>query len=222
MSLVDYGRLFLRRGWIVVLLMIIAAGSAYLFSRGQTPTYRATQFVLIQPSRNDLGLTEATTRLLNSYVVYLDSSFIAQGVIDTLQLDMLATSLRDAVTIASDRNNLTVQIDVVLPDCTVANRVAGEWGNVLVQYRAAANQTVRQEDRIDALIVDNATCPTATTPNTTINTVAGALLGGILGALLVFALEYLESSIVRGREDIERGLDLPVLAAIPSASRSDN
>jgi capsular polysaccharide biosynthesis protein len=32
-------------------------------------------------------------------------------------------------------------------------------------------------------------------------------------------LEYLESSIVRRREDIERALDLPVLATIPDMER---
>jgi len=32
----------------------------------------------------------------------------------------------------------------------------------------------------------------------------------------VFVLEYLESNIVRRREDVERFLDLPVLAAIPA------
>ena len=36
---------------------------------------------------------------------------------------------------------------------------------------------------------------------------------------VVFVLEYVESSIVRRREDIERVLDLPVLASIPDMER---
>lgn len=220
MNLVEYGRILVRRGWILALVAVIAAGSAFLLSRSQTKIYRATQLVLIQPSRNDFGLTEATTRLMNSYVAYLKSSQIAQRVIDNLRLDMIASDLLSEVTINSDRNNLTVQIDVDLPDCALASRIAREWGNLLVQYRSAENQTVRQEDRIDALLLDNI-CPTSTTPNVTVNTIAGGMLGLLVGGIIVFVLEYLESSIVRRREDIERVLELPVLASIPASSRGN-
>jgi capsular polysaccharide biosynthesis protein len=41
------------------------------------------------------------------------------------------------------------------------------------------------------------------------------LFGLIIGVVIVFVLEYLESSIVRRREDVERSLELPVLANIP-------
>jgi capsular polysaccharide biosynthesis protein len=215
MTLIDYGRLLIRRGWIVVLLAVIAGGSAFIFSRQQTPTYRASQVILIQPSRNDLGLTEATTRLMNSYQVYLNSSLVAQRVIDTLQLDMLAGDLLGRVEIQSDRNNLTVQIDIDMQDCAIASDVAASWGNQLVIYRNQENQTVRQEDRIDAVLVDTPRCPTATTPNTAINTLAGTLLGAIVGVIIVFVLEYLESSTIRRRDDVERGLNLPVIASIP-------
>lgn len=216
MSLVDYGRILLRRGWIMLLLAAIAGVSAYVFSDAQPRIYRASQIVLIQPARNDLGLTEATTRLLNSYVVYLNSTQIAQNVIDTLQLDMIAGELLGNATITSDRNNLTVQLDVDLADCALANSVARAWGDQLVLYRAAQNQTVTQQDRIDALLMDTR-CPTSTSPNVAINTVAGAALGILLGALIVFILEYLESSVVRRRDDLER-VELAVLSSIPGQS----
>lgn len=215
MSLTEYGRILWRRGWIILLCAILAGAAAFLFSRQQTPTYRASQVLLIQPSRNDLGLTEATTRLMNSYQVYLSSTLIAQRVIDNLQLDRTPGDLLGDVTIQSDRNNLTVQIDVEGQDCAIISRVASEWGNQLVIYRNQENQTVRQEDRIDAIPADAPKCPTSVTPNVAINTIAGVLLGAAAGVVIVFVLEYLESSMIRRREDIERGLDLPVLASIP-------
>lgn len=215
MSLSDYGRILWRRGWIVLLCAVLAGAAAFVFSRQQTPTYRASQVLLIQPSRNDLGLTEATTRLMNSYQVYLNSTIIAQRVIDNLQLDRTPGDLLGDVTIQSDRNNLTVQIDVDGQDCAIAARVASEWGNQLVIYRNQENQTVRQEDRIDAIPADTPKCPTSVTPNVTINTIAGVLLGAAIGVVIVFVLEYLESSMIRRRDDVERGLELPVLATIP-------
>ncbi|MBL8148203.1 MAG: hypothetical protein JNL34_17640 [Anaerolineae bacterium] len=216
MNLTEYGRILWRRGWIIVLCAVLAGAAAFILSRQQTPTYRASQVLLIQPSRNDLGLTEATTRLMNSYQVYLNSTIIAQRVIDNLQLDRLPGDLLSDVTIQSDRNNLTVQIDVDGQDCGTSSRVASEWGNQLVIYRNQENQTVHQEDRIDAIPADAPKCPTSVTPNVAINTIAGVLLGATAGVVIVFVLEYLESSMIRRRDDVERGLELPVLASIPN------
>src|SRR5690606_20008807 len=104
MNLIDYGRILLRRGWIIVLLAVIAAASAYVLSSRQTTQYRATQYVLIQPARTDNGLTLAVIQLMNSYQVYLHSTERAQEVIDTLRLDMLADALLGNVQIVSNRD----------------------------------------------------------------------------------------------------------------------
>jgi capsular polysaccharide biosynthesis protein len=214
MSLIDYGRVLLRRGWIVLLLAALAAVSAYVLSTQMQPVYRSTQRVLMQPARADLGLTEASKTLLGNHVAYLDSEFVAQQVIDNLSLDMQAGALKSAVTIVPDPNSLSIQIDVDLPDGNLANDVAREWGNLLIQYRNEQNQKARREDRIDASLQDVARY-SLLSPRITINAVAGALLGVLLGAVIVFVLEYLESSVVRSRDDVERGLDLPVLAVLP-------
>lgn len=218
MNLIDYGRILVRRGWIMLLLAVIAAGSAYLLTSRQTPEYTASQRVLIQPARTDNGLTLAVIQLMNSYQVYLDSSEQAQKVIDTLQLDMLPDALLSKVDFATNRDNLTIQIDATLPDVQVAQEVVRAWGNLLVQYRVQENQTVRQEDRVSAVLPDKASvAPAGTRP--IIAAAAGGLLGLLLGGVLVFVLEYLESSIIRRREDVERTLDLTVLATIPDMER---
>jgi capsular polysaccharide biosynthesis protein len=85
---------------------------------------------------------------------------------------------------------------------------------MLVRYRSSENQTVRQEDRINALLPDSARCGLQS-PRPALSAAAGAVLGAVLGLVVVFALEYLESSIVRRREDVERVSGLPVLAVIP-------
>jgi len=41
------------------------------------------------------------------------------------------------------------------------------------------------------------------------------VLGAIVGVIIIFVLEYLESSVVRRREDLERMMEIPVLATIP-------
>jgi capsular polysaccharide biosynthesis protein len=214
MNLKEYVSILLRRGWIMLLLAIIAGASAFILSQQQTPIYRATQRVLMQPTRADFGLTEASKTLLGNHVAYLDSEFRAQEVIDQLRLDMTPAQLKSAVTIAPDPLNLTIQIDVDLPDGNLANDVAREWGNLLIQYRNAENQRARREDHINARLQDVATY-TLLRPRPAINALAGAVLGILLGGVVVFVLEYLESSVVRSRDDLERSAGVPVLAAIP-------
>lgn len=218
MNLIDYGRILLRRGWIMILLAVIAAASAFFLSRLQTPIYRATQTVLIQPARADLGLTESASRLVRGYALYLDSDATAARVIDTLRMDMTPGALNSVVVVNPDALRLSVQIEVELPEQVLATRVAQEFGNELVQFRFQENQKNLLSERIDALMVDVPRVE-LDRPRPTLNALAGGVLGLILGGIIVFVLEYLESAIVRQREDVERSLSLPVLASIPDPDR---
>lgn len=203
----------------MILLAVIAAGSAYLLSKLVTPTYRATQIVLIQPARPDLGLAQGLLAEINSYQIFLSSSERAQQVIDALQLDMLADDLLGKTQIVVNRDNLTIQIDVTLEDGDLAAAVARQWGDVFVQYREQDNQTRRQEDRVRAILPDKATY-SLYNPRTTLNVIAGGVLGLLVGGVVVFILEYLESSIIHRRDDIERLIGSPLLAIIPDMEAS--
>lgn len=217
MILLDYGRIFIRRAWIIVLLAVLAAGGAYYLAKQQQPIYRSVQTVLIQPARSDNGLTLASKEMLNSYSLYLDSTYRAAAVIDQLQLDITPGALKDAATIAPDTLTLSVKISIDLPDGEMANRVAKAWGEQLVIFRNAENQKVQRSDQVTAQLQDEPTYE-LNRPRPTINAAAGAVLGVILGAVIIFVLEFLESSVIRRREDLERIMDIPVLAAIPETN----
>jgi capsular polysaccharide biosynthesis protein len=214
-NLTEYVRILARRGWIMLLLAVIAGGSAYFLSREQEPVYRASQVVLIQPSRADLGLAEASVRLLNSLAVYIDTETIAQSVIEDLKLDMKAGELKSNVTIAPDQLRLTIQIDVDNKDPKVASDVALAWGRKLEAYRNEQNQLARREDRVNAIPIDFPAI-SQKSPRPKITGAAGAILGLLVGGVIVFMLEYLESSVVRRSEELERMANAPVLASIPN------
>ncbi|NPV67977.1 MAG: hypothetical protein HPY64_12605 [Anaerolineae bacterium] len=215
MNLMEYVRIITRRLWIIVLLMALTMAAAFVLSRIQTPIYRATQKILMQPSRIDFGLAEATTRLMRSYVVFLDSDDRAREVIDALKLDMTPGELRQHVTVDTDESRLLITIDVDLPDGNLANDVARQWGNLFIEWRNEENQRTRYEDRIRASLVDYPTY-SQIVPRTAVNVAAGAVLGLILGGMIVFVLEYFESNIIRQRDDVLRSLDVPVLGTIPA------
>lgn len=216
MSLNEYVRIVMRRGWIVVIAVILTAGSAFFFSRLQTPIYRATQTILIAPARNDFGLAQTLKQLMASWVARLDADARAVDVIEALNLDMTPASLRSQVTVASDLNALLITVDVDMADGPTAARVANTYGQQFIQWRNEQNAPLRVEDRINAELIDYPRFGLFR-PNTAVNVAAGALLGLIVGGAVVFVLEYLGANIVRRPEDVERYLELPVLGALPDA-----
>jgi capsular polysaccharide biosynthesis protein len=220
MNLFDYGRILIRRGWIIILAVVITAGAAFAYSKTQTPEYRASQKVAIQPARNDFGLVETLRILLRSYVEYLDTDIRANEVVNRLKLDMGVGELREASTINSDPTTLIIQIDVEMEDATIAAQIANTWGQLLVEFRNQQNSDLRREDRIEAELLDYAPVGQSK-PNTHTNVVAGAILGLLLGGVVIFVLEYLESNILRTPDDLERWLDKPILAAIPAETRGE-
>jgi len=214
MKLTDYVGIVVRRWWVIALVVLIAAGSAYVVSSRQPAVYRATQLILIQPSRSDFGLTEASRLLLEPAVVYLNSTLRAQEIIDELQLPLTAQNLTERTTIASDSLRMVIQVDVDMPDPDLAARVAQGWGQRLVEYRQQQNQTVAREDRVVALLPD-VPQTAQIQPQPLIVTVAAALLGLLVGVMLVYGLAFLESGHIHTRDDLELRVGVSVMASIP-------
>lgn len=214
MNLTEYMRILVRRGWIMLLLAILAGGGAWFITRDDTPVYQASYRILVQPSRPDLSLTNSTISLLESLRVYLDSELRAAEIIDELQLDMRPGELLSNTATAVDQFRFTVQIQVQSTDPDIAKSIAAAWGEKLIAYREELNAGLRNEDRVDTRPVDN---PTAgqIAPQPRIVGIAGAILGLIVGGIVIFVLEYIESSVVHRREDLERVLGLDVMASIP-------
>ena len=216
MNLTDYVRILVRRGWIIVLAIILTAGSAYIFSKRQTPVYRATQQILIKPARTDLGLQEAMRNSMNSYAARINTSLRAAEAIDALKLDMTPDNLASHVKATPNLDALLIAIDVDLTDGATAERVAAKYGDLFVSWRDQENAPEQISDRVYAELLD-APKYTIFSPNTSVNTAAGALLGILIGGVAIFILEFIESNVVRRADDVERYLQLQVLANLPSA-----
>ena len=216
MPITEYFYILRRRGWIIILLALLTAASAYVFSKVQTPVYKATIYVLIKPSRSDLGLTQSAKTLLRSYVAWLDTRDNATKVINTLQLDQLPETLKGNVTIASDDSRFVIQIDVKDQNEKTADAVARQWSYLLRKWRESENTNAQRQDWVSAEVLDTPQV-TLYTPQTKVNVLAGAILGMVLGGILIFVMEYREAGILRSSQDVERGLSLSVLGAIPAA-----
>jgi capsular polysaccharide biosynthesis protein len=164
-------------------------------------------------------LTTSAKTLLRSYVAWLYTRDNAQQVIDTLHLDQTPEALKSNVNIASDDSQFTVQIEVKDQNQKTAGDVAYQWAVLLQKWRDSENATAQRQDWVSAEVLDTPLI-SLYTPQTKVNVLAGAILGMVLGGILIFALEYSEAGILRSPQDVERGLSLTVLGAIPPGALS--
>jgi len=216
MSINDYVRILRRWWWVLILLAVLTAGSAYVFSAAQTPVYKSTAYVSIGVSRPDFGLSQAAKQLLRNYVSTIDTEKFARRVIDRLSLDLDPSQLLADSTIASDDSRFVIQIDVENTDGKTANDIARVWADEFQAWRDSENASALREDQIKATLLDDPKF-SLDRPQKQINTLAGGILGLLIGGVIVFLVEYREASVIRFAEDVERSLALPVLGAIPPA-----
>ncbi|MFT5193602.1 MAG: succinoglycan biosynthesis transport protein ExoP [Cellvibrionaceae bacterium] len=214
MELKDYVRIIRQRGWVLILLAVITAGSAYGYSRMQPVEYESTVRILVSPSRTDFGLTQTVKLLLRNYTQWMSSSKRAQKVIDELGLDRTPDQLLGNVGISADESSFVIQLEVRDSELKNANDIARTWGNLLIQWVDSNNAQLRKEDRINIELVDDPR-QSGFTPNVRINTLAGGVFGALVGVIIIFLLEWIDSGILRRKEDIEKHLDLPVIGSIP-------
>ncbi len=218
MKIQDYIRVLRRRGWIIILAMVVTAASAFVFGKLQTPMYRSSIVVSIQLARPDLSLTQSAKQLLRSYANVMLSEKRATTVIQTLGLYMDPRDLKGDVAIVADDSIMAIKIDVDNTDGEVANQIANTWAQLLVQWRDEQNAKQNKEDRVFAEIIDLASYRLLR-PKMSINVAAGGALGLVLGTFVVLALEWLEAGIIRDPTSIEADTGLTLIGIIPPVQR---
>ncbi len=216
MDVREYARVLLRRGWIVIVVALVGAGSALLFSRLQTPVYRSTIMLSAVPSRpSDYGQSLAIKNLLRLYGQQMQTKSIAQQVIDQLQLDIPPEKFLSGVEVSANEADYTIQVAIKDPNIDMVQPMVQTLAEDFVILHQQENLQVDQSDRILVNILDNATPPEKFSPKTTINVIAGGILGALAGVIAIFVIEFIQSAYLRKPEDIERTLGITVLGAIP-------
>ncbi len=218
MQLRDYFRIVGKRFWLIVLVVVITAASALIFSRLQTPEYRSTIYLNVIPSRLDWGLQQTIKGLMRNYAGNITSRDTALDVIDRLQIDITPDELREKLTVSPIEVDFLLRIDADDYDPLIARDIAQTSAEVFVEDMKVFMLEQDKRDRVEISIRDYALPGSLHKPKWKINLVAGVLFGGLVGLLVVFILEWLESDIIRASEDIERHTGLAVLGVIPTAT----
>jgi capsular polysaccharide biosynthesis protein len=218
MEIRDYLSILRKRGWIIIVLAVLAAGLAFGISRVQTQVYKAKATVSVVPARPDLGLGMTAKDLLRNFAVNIKTHKTARQVIDHAQLDMSTYDLLDKVEVNPVGDQFLIEITAEDQEPEVAKTIALAFANEFVDERNAYYAQQDKSDRIEVKLVDDLIDAPLFKPKPLLNALAGGVLGALVGLLLVFALEWLEADILRTPAAVERTLGLSVLGTIPTES----
>ncbi len=220
MELRDYVSALARRGWIIVLVAAITAGSAFVFSNLQTVIYRSTIYLNVWPGRPDWGLQQTIKGLMRNYSSQIKSRDVAQQVINRQQLDMPVDDLLKEMTVSPIESDFLLQIDVDDIDPQRAQVIAQTAAEIFVERIRVYMLDQDKSDRVEVFIRDDATPGRVFWPKTGLLVVAGGLFGLLSGALVVIGLERLAADIIRQGRDVERHTGLVVLGSIPASPKA--
>jgi capsular polysaccharide biosynthesis protein len=216
----EYWDIALKRGWILLLVALVAAVAALGVSLLMVETYKATIQLSINPARADWGLNQATKDLLRNYVLNIKSHRMTEEAIQRAQLDMSTYDFLGNLDVSDDAANLSITLQAESHDPEEARLMAQTLADVFVEERAQWNAEQDKRDRIYVEKVDDIRDVPQSAPNTRFNILAGFVFGLIAGGIVVFFLEWLQSDILRTSNDVEKDLGVTVLATIPSGSES--
>jgi capsular polysaccharide biosynthesis protein len=210
----EYFKVLWKRGWIIVLIAVITAASAYGFSEMQTPVYKGVSKLHFRPYRADWGLTNVAKEWLPLYRERIQSDLLLRDVIGRLQLDFNPDALKSKIATAADQATFSIQIEARDHDPVIATRIAETLAQVFKEDQDEFNQLQDKQDRLEVSILNDAR-QYLFSPRKKINTLAGGIFGVMVGVVIAFFLEWLESDVVRTTEDVERHVGVPVLGSIP-------
>ncbi len=215
MELREYWNVARKRGWIIVLVAVVAAVAALGVSLIIPKTYSASIQLSVEPARADWGLSQAAKEMLRNYILTIRSHTMVQQAIDRGQLDMTTDQFLGDLDVSDDASNLSITIKAESHDEAVAMTMAQQLADVFVEKRRQWNEEQDKSARIYIEKVDDVRYPVLESPKWKFNVLAGAIFGAIAGGIVVFFLEWLQSDIVRTPGDVEKTLGLTVLGAIP-------
>ncbi len=218
MELGEYFRIIRKRGWIIILSMVIAMGGAFLVSRIQTPVYRSTVYLNVFPGRLDWGLQQTIKSVLSNFAGVITSRSTAEEVVSRLQLDLSVDQLIEKLTVSPVESELVIRIDADDYDPLIARDIAQTTAEVFVEYADVLMQDQDAADRVEVSIRDAAQPGVLHKPKWKINVAAGAVLGALIGVVIIFVLRFLEADIVHTARELEEYTGVAVLGLIPDAT----
>lgn len=213
-NLMKIAKDILSKLWIVVLVALVSAVGAYLFTANfVTPTYTSTArvYILNRQSSSATSATDLTSAssIKEDFLILIKSNEIYRQVLTRVGED--PSNYRSLAGKVSTDNNTSRFVDITVSDTDPmrAKLLVDAFADI---SRVKAKEIMGVEDVTIEEYGTIATSPSA--PSMSKNIILGTFLGIILSCGVIVLVSILSSKIST-QEDIENNIGLCVLGVIP-------
>jgi protein tyrosine kinase modulator len=207
------------RWWVLVGATLLAALAAYVYTVLPWVEPRWRSSVSLQATgRLDYGNFLALEKELRPLAEQVRQLNIMRRVDQNLHTDIPPEQMLERTKAEPIQDSGQIRIDVESRDPSVAEQLSLEIADVYTREHNAAEQGKLREERVILTTLDRSNAAILTWPQRSIIVPAAAVLGLLAAAGMLLVLAYFDDS-VRGAEDIERFVGLPVVGIVPRATR---
>ena len=154
------------------------------------------------------------SQLTNDYEILISSRPVLQQTVEELNLDISYKRLRSMITISNPNDSRMLIISTMQPDPELAKSVVDTVAQISSEYIAEKMEVTAPK------IIEEGEVPiNQSSPSLLRNTAIGGMLG-ILAAVFLICVAVILNDSIQTEDDIERYLQLPVLAVVPDKSGS--
>ncbi|MBQ8797298.1 MAG: hypothetical protein IJZ56_03790 [Oscillospiraceae bacterium] len=206
-----------KRGWIVVLCTVVFGLAALIYAVNFVePTYKASVTLYVNNNSETSSSSVSSSnlavalQLAKTYVNIIQSDLVLDKVVQKAELTSVSTEdIRKMMSAEVVDETEMFRVSIISPNPKMSADIANAIANI-------APDEIRQViEGSSAKVVDFAKVPTSRyAPNYATTTILGGLVGGAL-AVVVIAIFLLSDTRIKGKEDLTRICQIPVLGTIP-------
>lgn len=199
--------------WVIILASVIGGGLAVGYSKIiLTPKYTSTSMVYIlskETTLTSLADLQIGSQLTKDYKVVATSRPVLQEVIDILGLDMEYEELKKDLVLYNPTDTRVLSISIEDPDPARAKAIVDSVAKVSSTHIGDIMEMTPPKIIEEGIVSDEKSSP---------HVIKNAVIGGFVAAFLLCFLVVLQvilNDTIRTEEDVEKYLQLSILAAVP-------
>lgn len=213
-DLMELAAELLRHWWIILIATAVLGVAGLLYSTLYlTPEYQSTTsiYILSKQSENAMTYNDTmlATQLTKDYEQLITGRTVLENVIEKCAVDETYQQLRGRVVVANETNTRIITITVT--DTNPAN--AQLLANAIREEAAVHIKEVTDVEAVN--VADEANLPTEPSGPSVLKWTAVGLVAGFALSAGLLTLRFMLDDTIKTSEDVEKYLELSILALIP-------
>ncbi len=218
--------IFWSKKYIILVATLILGIVGIIYSKiFVTPKYTAKASMILasvsklEDTETSITSTDVTlnNNLIATYKLLATSNAVVRDVLSNLNItDISEETLKSKIDVTSETSTQMIYITVTDEDPYKATQITNELTSVF-------SEKIKDIYKIENIsVVDKAEVPNSPSNiNTTKTTIIFATIGFALSMIIVYMVSVLDNTI-KNAKDIEKAVNLPVLAELPQCDFSEN